>query len=268
MADVHPTAIVDAKATLSASAEIGPYSIIGPHVTIGERCVLKSHVVMEGHTTLGPDCTVGAFSTLGTPPQHTAYHGEPSRLIIGANTVIREHVSMHPGTERGTMETRVGEDCLFMVGSHVAHDCVIENNVIFSNGVGIGGHVHVEPFAILGGLAGVHQYVRIGKHAMIGGCSAVESDVIPYGSVKGNRAKLIGLNLVGLRRRGFSRDDIRSLRTAYGLLFGSGGQFAERVDEVAELFPDHAGVQDIIHFIRSDSSRALCQPTAQNGNGA
>jgi UDP-N-acetylglucosamine acyltransferase len=228
---------------------------------------LVSHVVVDGHTTIGGGTVIHPFASIGLAPQHLRYRGEPSRLTIGENTVIREHVTMHTGTAQGGMETRVGSNCFFMVGSHVAHDCVVEDNVILTNSVALGGHVHVGEYAIIGGLSGVHQYVRIGKHAMIGGVTGVETDIIPYGSAKGNRAKLTGLNIIGLKRRGFSREDVRALRTAYGLLFSQGGTMVERLNEVADLFGNHAGVMDIINFIRADSSRALCTPAATNGNG-
>ena len=268
MTEVHTTALVDPAAELADTVSIGPYCVIGPHVVLGEGVSLKSHVVIDGHTTVGDETVVHPFVTLGLPPQHANFKGEPSTLVIGKKNSIREHVTMHPGTESGRMTTEVGDNCLFMVGSHVAHDCAIANDVILTNNVALGGHVVVDEFAIIGGLSGIHQYVRVGKHSMIGGCSAVESDVIPYGSVKGNRARLAGLNVIGLRRRGFSREDIRSLRTAYGLLFSQGGNMAERLSEVADLFSDHPGVMDIVEFISDDSSRAICQPVSSNGNGS
>jgi UDP-N-acetylglucosamine acyltransferase len=165
------------------------------------------------------------------------------------------------------METKVGDGCFFMVGAHVAHDCVVEDNVILTNSVALGGHVVVGEYAIIGGLSGVHQYVRIGKHAMIGGVTGVEKDVIPYALAMGNRARLTGLNIVGLRRRGYSREDIRGLRQAYGLLFSQGGTMAERLVEVADLFANHPAVMDIVNFIRVDSSRPICLPAAANGSG-
>ncbi len=267
MPEIHTTALVDPAAKIADTVAIGPYCVIGPHVVLGEGVSLKSHVVVDGHTTVGNKTVVHPFVTLGLPPQHANFKGEPSTLVIGENNSIREHVTIHPGTESGRMTTEVGDNCLFMVGSHVAHDCLIANDVILTNNVALGGHVVIDEFAIIGGLSGIHQYVRVGKHSMIGGCSAVESDVIPYGSVKGNRARLAGLNVIGLRRRGFSREDIRSLRTAYGLLFSQGGNMAERLGEVADLFSDHPGVMDIVDFIRADSSRAICQPVSSNGNG-
>jgi len=268
MPDIHATAVVDKAAIISDSAKIGPFCVIGPHVELKDNVSLHAHVVVDGHTTIGKGTVIHPFSSLGLPPQHARFKGEPSTLVVGENNTIREHVTMHPGTEQGTMTTAVGDNCLFMVGSHVAHDCVVADNVILTNNVALGGHVQVDEFAIIGGLSGIHQYVRVGKHSMIGGCSAVESDVIPYGSVKGNRARLAGLNIIGLRRRGFSREDIRSLRTAYGLLFSQGGNMAERLTEVADVFQDHPGVMDIVEFIRADSSRAICQPLSSNGNGA
>ncbi|MDG2243974.1 MAG: acyl-ACP--UDP-N-acetylglucosamine O-acyltransferase [Rhodospirillaceae bacterium] len=266
MTNIHPTAVIDSAATIAETAMIGPYCVIGPDVFIGDDVSLKSHVVVDGHTTIGAKTVVHPFASLGLQPQHARYKGEASTLVIGERNTIREHVTMHPGTESGRMETRIGKNCLFMVGSHVAHDCSVADDVILTNSVALGGHVVVGEFAIIGGLSGIHQYVRVGKHSMIGGCSAVESDVIPYGSVKGNRARLAGLNVVGLRRRGFSREDIRSLRTAYGLLFSQGGNMAERISEVADLFSDHPGVMDIVEFIRLDSNRAICQPVYSNGN--
>ncbi|MDP7549347.1 MAG: acyl-ACP--UDP-N-acetylglucosamine O-acyltransferase, partial [Alphaproteobacteria bacterium] len=200
------------------------------------------------------------FSAIGTPPQDTKYAGEPSELILGANNVIREHVTMNPGTAGGGMVTRVGNNCLFMVGAHLAHDCQIGDHVILVNNVILGGHVEIQEHAILGGMSAVHQFVRIGRHAMIGGKSAVESDVIPYGSVLGNRAYLSGLNIIGLKRRGFGRDEIHGLRAAYRLLFAQEGTMQERLVDVAAMFAGHEQVMEIVAFIQADSSRALCQP--------
>lgn len=267
MAQIHATAVIDPAAVIADDVIVGPYCVIGPGVELKENVNLKSHVVLDGNTTVGANTVIHPFASLGLQPQHARFKGEASTLVIGENNTIREHVTMHPGTEAGGMATNVGDNCLFMVGSHVAHDCSVGNDVILTNNVALGGHVSVGEYAIIGGLSGIHQYVRVGKHSMIGGCSAVESDVIPYGSVKGNRARLSGLNIIGLRRRGFSREDIRSLRTAYGLLFSQGGNMAERISEVSDLFADHPGVTDILNFIRAESSRAICQPVNSNGNG-
>ena len=267
MTNIHNTSIIDSKAIVSETAQVGPFCIIGPNVTIGDNVSLISNISITGNTYIGDNTKIYPFATLGQDPQHSNYKGESSTLRVGKNNIIRESVTMHPGTKNGNMETIIGNNCLFMVGSHIAHDCMISDNVILTNSVALGGHVIVEEYAIIGGLAGIHQYVRIGKHSMVGGCSAVENDVIPYGSVKGNRAKLAGLNLIGLRRRGFSRDEIRSLRTAYGLIFTQGGKISEKITEVSDLFNSHDGVMDIISFMKVESSRGICQPTYSNGNG-
>ncbi|MCK6453819.1 MAG: acyl-ACP--UDP-N-acetylglucosamine O-acyltransferase [Alphaproteobacteria bacterium] len=264
MARVHSTAIVDPAARLGEGVEIGPYCVVGPEVELGEGVRLLSHVVLEGRTRLGPRVRVFPFASVGHAPQDLKYKGEKSRLEVGADTVIREHATLNPGTEGGGMLTRVGEHCLLMVGCHVAHDCRIGNNVIMANNATLGGHVVIEDFAFLGGMCAVHQFVRIGRHAMVGGMSGVENDVIPYGSVMGDRARLGGLNLVGLKRRGFSRDDIHALRTAYRLLFAQEGTMAERIDDVARLFSSSRPVQDIIDFIRAESQRTIIQPRAAN----
>ena len=239
---------------------VGPYCIIGPEVVLGDGVTLISHVVVNGRTDIGGNTRISPFASIGTPPQDLKYKGEPSRLVVGWNTVIREHVTMNPGTQGGGMLTQVGNNCLFMVGSHVAHDCRIGDHVILVNNATLGGHVRIGDWAILGGLSAVHQFVRIGRHAMVGGMSGVELDVIPYGSVFGNRARLSGLNVVGLKRRYFSRDTIHALRNAYRLLFAPEGTMTERLDDVAELFRDNEPVMEIVDFIRADSSRAICQP--------
>jgi UDP-N-acetylglucosamine acyltransferase len=264
---IHATALVDKQARIGNGVEVGPYCVVGPNVTLGEGVRLMSHVVVEGHTTVGAYTVIHPFSSLGLAPQHLECKGVDARLIVGQHNTIREHVTLHVGTEQGNMETRIGDHCFLMVGSHVAHDCVIEDHVILTNNVALGGHVSIGEYAVIGGLSGIHQHVRIGKHAMVGGVTGVEKDVIPYALAMGNRAKLTGLNIVGLRRRGFSREDIRSLRTAYGLLFSQGGTMSERLSEVADLFSEHAGVMDIINFIKEDSSRPICTPAAVNGNG-
>ncbi len=265
MATVHSSAIVAAGAKLGEGVEIGPFCVVGAHVELGDNVKLHSHVVIEGHTKVGARCTIFPFASIGHQPQDLKFKGEPSRLEIGEDTVIREHVTMNPGTVGGGLLTKVGSRCLIMVGSHVAHDCKLGDNVIMANNATLGGHVVVEDFAFLGGLCAVHQFVRIGRHAMVGGMSGVENDVIPYGSVMGDRARLGGLNLVGLKRRGFSRDDIHSLRTAYRLLFAQEGTMAERLGDVAQLFSATKAVQEIVDFIKADSQRALCQPRSTNG---
>ena len=260
MANIHPTAIVDDAAVLGEGVRIGPFCTVSAEAKLGDGVVLDSHVVVAGRTTIGPNNRIYPFAAIGTPPQDTKYAGEPSELILGANNVIREHVTMNPGTSGGGMVTRVGNNCLFMVGAHLAHDCQVGDHVILVNNVILGGHVEVQDHAILGGMSAVHQFVRIGRHAMIGGKSAIESDVIPYGSVLGNRAYLSGLNIIGLKRRNFSRDEIHGLRAAYRLLFAQEGTMQERLVDVAAMFADHEQVMEIVAFIQADSSRALCQP--------
>jgi len=264
MTNIHPTAVVADGATVDETAEIGPYCVLGPQVTIGPRVKLHSHVAVAGITSIGADTQVFPFASLGHQPQDLKYRGEASRLEIGERNQIREHVTMNPGTEGGGMLTKVGSDCLFMMASHVAHDCVIGDNVILVNNATLGGHVTIGDFAIMGGLSAAHQFVRIGRHAMIGGMTGVETDIIPYATVTGNRAHLSGLNLVGLKRRGYDRDAIHALRNAYRLLFAPEGTMAERLEEVAGEFHDQELVMEIVDFIRADSSRSICQPKPEN----
>ena len=252
--------MVGKTARLGDRVKIGPFCMIGDNVVLGDDVELMGHVVLDGHTTIGPNTHVYPFAAIGQPPQDTKYANEPTELVIGANNIIREHVTMHPGTQGGGMLTRIGNNCLFMVGAHVAHDCKIGDHVIMVNNVTLGGHVQIQDHAILGGMSAVHQFVRIGRHAMIGGMSGVENDVIPYGSVMGNRAHLSGLNIVGLKRRGFKREDIHALRNAYRLLFAEEGTLQERLADVAQMFDGNALVMELVEFIRTDSSRALCQP--------
>lgn len=260
MSNIHPSSVVDPKAQLADTVTVGPFCIIGPDVVLGDNVELISHVVIEGRTTVGANNKFFPFSSIGHCPQDLKYNGEPSRLEIGNNNIIREHVTLNPGTEGGGMLTKIGNDCLIMVGTHVGHDCQIGNNVILVNNATLAGHVIVEDWAIIGGLSAVHQFCRIGRHAMIGGMSAVENDVIPYGSVTGNRARLAGLNIVGLKRRNFDREIIHSMRTAYRLLFAQEGTMAERVEDVSAMFNECEPVMEILKFIRQDSSRGVCTP--------
>jgi len=265
MAQIHPTAIIAPGARLADDVFIGPYCVVGENVSLAARVILKSHVVIEGRTTIGERTRIFPFASIGHEPQDLKYDGEASSLEIGHDNTIREHVTMNPGTAGGGMVTRIGSHCLFMVGAHVAHDCQIGDHVILVNNATLAGHVVMEDHAILGGLSAVHQFVRVGRHAMIGGMSGVERDVIPYGQVMGDRARLNGLNIIGMQRRGFSRDDIQGLRSAYNCLFGDAGTLSERVDEVAKKFGGIGPVDDLVAFIRADSSRAICQPKGANG---
>lgn len=263
MPRIHPTALVDSAAILDEDVDIGPYCIVGAGVRLDAGVVLRAHVVVEGHTHLAEGCQVFPFACVGLPPQDLKYRGEPNRLVVGPRTVIREHATLHPGTVSGGLLTEVGADCLLMVATHVAHDCHVGDHVIMANNATLAGHVTVGERAILGGLSAVHQYCRIGRHAMVGGLSGVENDVIPYGSVLGNRAYLSGLNIIGLKRRNFSREQVHSLRAAYRLLFAEEGTMSERLADVATMFSADPAVMEIVEFIRTDSSRAICQPQAK-----
>ena len=257
---IHPTAIVEDGARLTGNVTIGPYCTVGPHVTLAEGVELVSHVAVAGHTSVGVDTRIWPFASIGHSPQDLKYRGEESWLEIGAGCMIREHVTMNPGTSGGGLHTRVGSNCLFMMGGHVAHDCRIGDNVIMANNATLAGHVEIGEFAFLGGLSAVHQFVRIGAHSMVGGMSGVEKDVIPYGSVIGNRAELGGLNLVGLKRRGFGRDVIHALRGAYRMIFQGEGSLAERAARAGEAYADIEPVQHMVAFIRADTSRSFCTP--------
>lgn len=258
--EIHPTAIVEAGAQLGQGVRIGPYCLVGPHVVLGDGCELLSHVVLSGHTTLGARCRIFPFASIGSAPQDLRYRGEPTTLTIGSDCIIRENVTMNPGTPNGKGKTTVGDRCFLLSSSHVAHDCVVGSNVILTNNVMLAGHCQIGDFAILGGGCGIHQFVRIGPHAFIGGLSAVENDVIPYGMVIGNRAHLHGLNIIGLRRRGFTREQIHDLRRAYRLLFAAEGTLTERVVDVAEEFASHPTVHEILDFIRLGGERSICVP--------
>ncbi len=260
MPRVHPTAIIETGAQIADDVVIGPYCCIGDEVELGPGVRLESHVVVSGRTRVGDGCQVFPFASIGHRPQDLKYAGEPSELIIGRNNVIREYVTMNPGTKGGDMLTSVGDNGLFMMAVHIAHDCRVGDNVVMANSATLGGHVSVGDYAVLGGLAAIHQFVRIGHHAMVGGMSGVEHDVIPYGSVLGDRAFLSGLNIIGLKRRGFGREDIHTLRTAYRLLFAQEGTMSERLEDVSQMYNEIQPVMDIVEFIRSMSTRSICQP--------
>lgn len=257
---IHPTAIVDPKAQLGVDVQIGPYSIVGPKIVLQDRVVLKSHVVIEGRTTVGEDTVIYPFASIGNPPQDLKFHGEDSELRIGRQNTIREYCTMNPGTEGGGMKTTVGDGGLFMMSTHVAHDCVVGNHVIMANNATLGGHVLVGDHALIGGLAAIHQFVRIGAYAVVGGMSGVESDVIPYGRVKGERAFLAGLNLIGLERNGFNKDQIRTLQRAFNELFGDEGTMDQRIEMVSNDFSTDEAVKQIIEFARLKTRFPLCTP--------
>lgn len=256
---IHPTAVIHPSAQIADNVTIDAFCVVGEHVTLAQGVHLHSHVVVQGRTSIGEHTAIFPFAVVGAPPQDLKYKGEHSTLSIGARCNIREHVTIHPGTEGGGMHTSVGNDCLLMVASHIAHDCIIGNNVILANNATLAGHVEVGDFAVIGGLAGVHQFVRIGAHAMIGGATGVDQDVIPYGSVIGERGWLAGLNLVGMKRRGMDRTDIHNVRSLFRALFDDNeGTLAERVSALASHEDYQQGAAaDVLNFLQTDSKRAF-----------
>src|SRR5262245_1403154 len=254
---IDPTARVHPGAAIGQEVSIGPYCVIDGNVVIGDGCKVAAQVHIEGHTTIGPRTRIASFTSLGGPPQSTRYRGGPTTLVIGADCDIREHVTMNVGTEDGGGTTTVGERCMIMVGSHVAHDCRIGNDVTFANNAVLGGHVTVGDNAFLGGLVAVHQFVRIGEGAMIGGMSGVPADVIPFGMAVGFRATLRGINMVGMKRRGLPRDDIRRVWRAYRMLFHGDETFEQRRSAVEREFAGNALVGKILDFIGSADHRSL-----------
>jgi UDP-N-acetylglucosamine acyltransferase len=253
---IHPTAIVDGAAQLGPGVTVGPYSIIEGRVVIGPETQIGPHVVIKDFTTIGARCRIFQFAVLGEVPQDLKFKGEESRLVIGDDNTIREFATMHRGTAGGGGVTSIGNHNLFMAYTHVAHDCHVGNRVIMSNAATLGGHILVEDHAILGGLSAVHQFGRIGRFAFIGGCSAVHRDVPPYAMAVGNRAKLVGLNLVGLKRQGFSDSALQSLKKAYELLFLSDYNLKEAMTRVREEFPHIPEIQHLLRFIET-SERGL-----------
>jgi UDP-N-acetylglucosamine acyltransferase len=257
MTAVDPTARIEPGAAIGQDVSIGPYCIIRSNVTIGDGCRLVAHVNLDGHTTIGARTVIYPFASLGSPPQSVHYRGEPTRLVVGANCDIREGVTMSTGTVQGGGVTRVGDRCFFMAGSHVAHDCQVGNDVTFANNAVLAGHVTVGDFVFVAGQAAVHQFVRIGEGAMIGGMSGIGGDVIPFGFAFGTRAKLVGLNVVGMKRRGQSRADMHRVRRAYRNLFLGEGPFRERLETVAAEFAGDPLVGKIVAFIRAGEARPL-----------
>ncbi|MGC6471769.1 MAG: acyl-ACP--UDP-N-acetylglucosamine O-acyltransferase [Parvibaculales bacterium] len=261
---IHPTAIIEAGAELGDNVSVGPYSIIGHDVVLADDVVVESHVVVTGRTSIGARTHIFPFASIGHVPQDLKFDGENTRLEIGSDNRIREYVTMNPGTEGGGGVTKVGDNCLFMASAHVAHDCMVGDHVILANNATLAGHVEVGDFAIFGGLAAIHQFCRVGAHAFLGGGSIVVEDVIPYGSVTGNRAVLAGLNLVGLKRRGFDRQHIHALRSVYKSLFENhnGAPLTDRLDGLDAQCKDNPLVTELVSFIKSGSGRGFCQPKA------
>lgn len=260
MARIHPSALVDVAANLADDVEIGPFCTVGPQVTLGPGCRLISHVVVSGRTTIGARTVVAPFASLGTAPQSLGYRGEPTELVIGADCDIREGVSMNLGTVQGGGITRVGDHGFYMLNAHVAHDCQVGDHVVFANSATLGGHCQVGDHVFIGGLSAVHQHTRIGAHAMIGGVSGVRADVIPFGLASGDHARLAGINMVGMKRRGFSRASIRAVRQTFRALFFQAGSLEERIGAAEQTFGADPAVASIIEFVRSRDKRTLCRP--------
>lgn len=262
--NIHPTAIVNKKAIIDESAEIGPYSIIGENVSIGRDVKIHAHVVIDGYTSIDEGTEIYPFAAIGLKCQDLKYKGEKSILSIGKNCQIREHATMHPGTNHGGGETIVGDNCLLMIGTHIAHDCILGNNIIMANNATLGGHVIIENNAIIGGLSAVQQFSRIGEGSMLGGMSGIKGDLIPFGIVKNTIGDLAGLNVIGMRRAGISNEEIRCSQKLYDILFNENDNrtINEIIssDEAIELSKNCEPVQKIINFIKNKSKRPLCRP--------
>ncbi|MCA0872083.1 acyl-ACP--UDP-N-acetylglucosamine O-acyltransferase [Seohaeicola saemankumensis] len=259
MSQIHPSAVIEDGARLGADCIVGPFCVVGADVTLGDRVELKSHVVVTGDTVVGEDTVIFSFAVIGEIPQDLKFKGEQSRLEIGARNRIREHVTMNAGTEGGGGVTRVGDDGLFMAGCHIAHDAQIGNRVIVVNSAAVAGHCVLEDDVIVGGLSGIHQWVRIGRGAIIGAVTMVTNDVIPYGLVQAPRGELDGLNLVGLKRRGVKRADITALRAAFQMLAQGEGTFQDRARRLGEE-TESDYVREIVDFVMGDSDRSFLTP--------
>ena len=260
---IHSTAVISPNAKIGENVKIGAFSVIDENVEIKNNVEIMSHVCISGHTVIGENTRIFPFAAIGYQPQDLKFNGEKSLIIIGENNSIREHVTIHPGTATGIMKTVIGNNNLFMIGVHIAHDCEIANNIVMGNQATLGGHVKVEDNVIIGGLSAVHQWTRIGKNAVIGGMSGIERDVIPFGAIKGDRAHLYGLNLIGLKRAEFSREEITNLRNAYNIIFFGENTLMNNLKIVEENTDNMPSVKHLINFIKSDSNRSFCMPKEQ-----
>ncbi len=256
---IHNTALIDSKSKISKNVKIGPYSIIGPNVEIGEGTEIQSHVSIIGNTKIGKNNKIYPYASIGNDPQDLKYQGEETKIEIGDNNKIREYVTINPGTKGGGGLTSVGNNCLFMVSAHIAHDCFVGNNVILANNVPLGGHAHIDDHAIIGGNSAVQQFTRIGKSAMIGGMCGVVRDIIPYGIAHGNRSVLQGLNLIGLRRKNIENKNIKLLSEAYKEIFKN-ENLTENLKNLSKDFKDNELVLEVINFIEKDKKRPICTP--------
>ena len=256
---IHKTAIIDSNAKISENVKIGPYSVIGPDVEIGKGTVVQSHVNISGKTIIGNNNQIYPFASIGNDPQDLKFKGEKTLLEIGDNNKIREYVTINPGTEGGGGKTKIGNNCLFMVSSHIAHDCIVGDNVILANNVPLGGHAHVDDNAIIGGNSAVQQFTRVGKFAMIGGMCGVVRDVIPYGIAHGNRSILQGLNLIGLRRKNIPNKEILFLSEAYKIIFKN-ENLTENLSHLSNDLRKKELVSEVVNFIEKDKKRPICTP--------
>jgi UDP-N-acetylglucosamine acyltransferase len=260
MPRIHPLACIDPAAQIADDVVIGPFCVIGPHVSIASGCRLSSHVHVQGRTSIGPRTVVSSHASLGGPPQSLSYRGEPSRLVVGADCDLREGVTMNVGTQAGGGVTEVGDHGLYMAYAHVGHDCRVGDHVVFANCATLGGHCRIGDHVFFGGLSAAVQHIRIGAHAMIGGVCGVRSDVIPFGLANGAVARLIGINLVGMRRRDFSRQSMAAARKAYHMLFFENAPMAERIAALESELGNDPAVAQIVAFVRADTNRSLCRP--------
>jgi UDP-N-acetylglucosamine acyltransferase len=256
---IHATSIIDKNAKISKTAKIGPYTIIGPNVEINNEVEIHSHVNITGYTKVGPGTKIFPFASIGTQPQDLKYKGEKNSLVIGKNNIIREYVTINPGTEGGGGVTKIGDNCLFMISSHIAHDCIIGNDVIIANNVPLGGHVVIEDGAIIGGNSAVQQFTRIGRLAMIGGMTGVLKDVIPFGLSFGNRNFLKGINIIGLKRKSYENKKIMQLNEAYEKIFSS-KNLHENLSKINGEYKNNELVQEVTNFISKDKKRPICSP--------
>jgi len=256
---IHKTAIISKTSKIADNVKIGPYSVIGPNVKIENNTKIHSHVNIVGNTSIGSGNEIFSFASIGTPPQDLKYKGEKNSIIIGDNNKFREYVNINPGTEQGGGITKIGNNNLFMVYCHVAHDCNVLNNIVLANNVQVGGHVEIENNAVIGGSCAIHQFSRIGELAMVGGMTGVLSDVIPFGLSLGNRNNLIGLNLIGLRRAKISNENIKIIQQAYNIIFKS-ENFRSNIDNLSSEIKNNQFVDKIINFINSDKRRPISLP--------
>ena len=256
---IHKAAIIDTNAKISNNVKIGPYAVVGPNVQIDEETEIQSHVIITGNTKIGKKNIIYPFASIGNDPQDLKFQGEETKLEIGDNNKIREYVTINPGTKGGGGLTRIGNNCLFMVSAHIAHDCLVGDNVILANNVPLGGHAHIDDNAIIGGNSAVQQFTRVGKSAMIGGMCGVVRDIIPYGIAHGNRSVLQGLNLIGLRRKNIPNKEIMTLGDAYKEIFKN-ENLTENLSNLSNEFKNNELVAEVIEFIEMDKKRPICTP--------